>query len=65
MAAPKKVGAGLRLCVDLSHLNWYVRCEFYQAPTPAEQVASIMASEACWFTVFDAVERYHQCPLTE
>ena len=65
VVAPKKGGAGIRLCVDLSHLNRFVRREFYQAPTPAEQVASIAASQACWFTVFDALKGYHQCPLAE
>lgn len=59
---PKKDG-GIRLCVDLSHLNKFVRTEQYQSPTPLEEVASITASEARWFTVFDAAKGYHQCPL--
>ncbi|XP_043217806.1 uncharacterized protein LOC122379571 [Amphibalanus amphitrite] len=59
---PKKEG-GIRLCVDLSRLNKFVRTEQYQAPTPLEEVASIASSEAKWFTVFDAAKGYHQCPL--
>ena len=59
---PKKDG-GVRLCVDLSHLNKFVRTEQYQSPTPLEEVASITESNAKWFTVFDAAKGYHQCPL--
>ena len=40
---PKK-GGGIRLCVDLSRLNKFVRREHYQSPTPIEEVASIVAS---------------------
>ena len=65
VVAPKKGGAGVRLCVDLSQLNKYVRRELYQSPTPIEEVASIHASKAQWFTVFDALKGYHQCPLAE
>ena len=65
VVTPKKGGAGVRLCVDLSQLNKYVRRELYQSPTPIEEVASIHASEAKWFTVFDALKGYHQCPLAE
>ena len=63
VVTPKKGGAGVRLCVDLSQLNKYVRRELYQSPTPVEKVASIHASEARRFTVFDALKGYHQCPL--
>lgn len=63
VVAPKKGGNGVRLCVDLSHLNKYVRRETYQSPTPAEEVASITTSQAGWFTVFDALKGYHQCTL--
>ena len=65
VVAPKKDGRSIRLCVDLSHLNKYVKREVYQSPTPMEEVASIVASEARWFTVFDALKGYHQCPLSE
>ena len=62
VVAQKKSG-GVRLCVDLSKLNSSVRRELYQTNTPAECVASIIASEARWFAVFDAQKGYHQCPL--
>ncbi|KAF0307558.1 Transposon Ty3-I Gag-Pol polyprotein [Amphibalanus amphitrite] len=65
VVTPKKGGAGVRLCVDLSQLNKFVRRERYQSPTPIEEVASIRSSEARWFTVFDALKGYHQCPLAE
>jgi len=41
--APKKGSAKIRMCVDLSHLNRYVKRERYQSPTPAEAVADITA----------------------
>ena len=63
VVSPKKNGGGIRLCVDLSRLNASVRRELYQSSTPAECVASILASEARWFTVLDAQKGYHQCPL--
>ena len=53
------------MCVDLSCLNCYVRCELYQSFTPAEAVDNIAASSARVFTVLDAMKGYHQCPLDE
>ena len=53
------------MCVDLSYLNHYVRCEQYQSLTPAEAVADITASRAKFFTVLDAMKDYHQCQLDE
>ena len=49
--------------VDLSRLNRYVKWERYQSLTPLEAVADIAAEEARYFTVMDAVQPYHQCPL--
>ena len=43
------------MCVDLSHLNQYVKQEWYQSPCPAEAVVD--------FTILDARKGYHQCPL--
>jgi len=51
------------MCVDLSHLNWFVRREQYQSSTPAQAVADIAATKAKFFTVLDALKGYHQCPL--
>ena len=65
VVAPKKDTDRIRLCVDLSRLNRYVRREKYQSPTPAEAVADIAAEESKFFTVLDAKKGYHQCPLAE
>ena len=61
----KKDGENLRLCVDLSKLNKYVKRERYQSMTPALAVADITESCARFFTSLDAVKGYHQCPLDE
>ena len=65
VVTPKKDSERIRMCVDLSRLNRYVKRERYQSPTPAEAVADIAAEEACYFTVLDAMKGYHQCPLDE
>ena len=65
VVTPKKGTNDIRLCVDLSKLNRYVRREQYQSPTPAEAVADIAASEAQVFTVLDAKKGYHQCLMDE
>ena len=51
------------MCVDPSHHNRYVNRERYQSPTPAEAIANISAMQAMFFTVLDAMNGYHQCPL--
>ena len=51
------------MCVDLSHLNCYVKRKLYQSATPAEAVADISATKAKVFTILDAMKGYHQCPL--
>ena len=63
VVTPKKDTEGIRMCVDLSRLNKYVRRERYQSPTPAEAVADIAADKAKVFTKIDAMKAYHQCPL--
>jgi len=65
VVTPKKNTDRIRMCVDLSRLNRYVRRERYQSPTPAEAVADIAASSAQFFTVLDAIKGYHQCQLDE
>ena len=65
VVAPKKGTDRIRMCVDLSKLNRYVRRERYPSTTPAEAVADIHQSQAQFFTVFDALKGYHQCPLDE
>ena len=63
--APKKNTDEIRLCVDFTKLNKFVRREIYQSSTPAEAVAEISATEDKFFTTFDALKGYHQCPLDE
>ena len=46
VVAPKKNSDRIRMCVDLSHLNRYVKRERYQSPTPAEAIADISACQA-------------------
>ena len=59
---PKKDSDRIRMCVDLSKLNKFVRRERYPSVTPAEAIAQ---TKAKYFTVFDAMKGYHQCPLDE
>ena len=65
VVTPKKNSDRIRMCVDLSHLNKFVRRERYQSSTPAQAVADIAATDAKIFTVLDALKGYHQCPLDE
>ncbi len=65
VVAPKKDSDRIRMCVDLSKLNKFVRRERYPSIPPAEAVADIQESKAKYFTVFDALKGYHQCPLDE
>ena len=65
VVAPKKNPEEICLCVDFTKLNKFVRREIYQSSTPAEAVAEIFATEAKFFTTFDARKGYHQCPLDE
>ena len=63
MVAPKKGTDEIRICIDLSHLNQYVKRERYQSVTPAQAVANITAEKAQLFTKIDAKKGYHKCPL--
>ena len=65
MVTPKKDTDDIRMCVDLSRLNKYVKRERYQSPTPSQAVADIHANNAKLFTKLDAMKGYHQCPLHE
>ena len=65
VVTPKKGTDKIRMCVDLSHLNKFVKRERYQSPTPAQTVADIAAENAKVFTKLDALKGYHQCPLDE
>ena len=65
VVVPKKNSNRIRMCVDLSKLNKFVRRERYPSVTPAEAVADITQAKARFFTVFDALKGYHQVPLDE
>ena len=56
VVTPKKNTDRIRMCVDLSHLNRYVRREQYQTSTPAQAVADITATKARFLTVLDAMK---------
>ena len=62
VVAPKK---DICMCVDLSHLNCYVKHERCQSATPAQVIADITAENAQIITKLDAKKGYHQCPLDE
>jgi len=55
VVTPKKNSDSIQMCVDLSHLNRYVKRELYQSATPAEAVADISATKAKFFTILDAM----------
>ena len=55
----------IRLCVDLSRLNRYMKREHYHSATPAQAIADITAEKAQVFTKLDAMKGYHQCPIDQ
>ena len=65
VVAPKKGTDRIRMCVDLSKLNKFVCREHYPSTTPQEAVADPAVISQNFFTVFDALKGYHQCPLDE
>lgn len=65
IVTPKKDTDKIRMCVDLSRLNKYVKRERYQSATPSQAVADIAAESAMVFTKLDSLKGYHQCPLDE
>ena len=60
VVTPKKGTEKIRMCVDLSHLNKYVKRERYQCSTPAEAVTDIASHNAKIFIKLDALKGYHQ-----
>ncbi len=52
VVAPKKGTDGIRMCVDLSKLNKFVRRERYPSTTPAQAVADIQQTKAKLFLPF-------------
>ena len=65
VVAPKKNSDNIRLCVDYSKLNKFVKRELYSSCTPSDAVADISSQNSAFFTVFDALKGYHQCPLDQ
>lgn len=59
-----KKQSGVRLCVDLTRLNKYVRRPTYPVQSPHDAVASI-GSDASWFTTMDAKMGYFQVRIAE
>ena len=63
VVTPKKNSEDIRICVDFSKLNKYVQRELYSVCTPSDAIADISNKHSKYFTVFDALKGYHQCPL--
>ena len=63
VVTPKKGTDKIKMCVDLSRLNRFVKRERYQSATPAQAVADITAGSAKIFTKLDTLKGYHQYPL--
>ncbi|KAK3874434.1 hypothetical protein Pcinc_020639 [Petrolisthes cinctipes] len=60
---PKKP-SGVRLCVDLTRLNRYVKRPVYPVRSPHDAIASV-GPEAAWFTTLDAKMGYFQIKMAE
>ncbi|KAK3869771.1 hypothetical protein Pcinc_024945 [Petrolisthes cinctipes] len=60
---PKKP-SGVRLCVDLTRLNRYVKRPVYPVRSPHDAIASV-GPEAAWFTTLDAKMGYFQIKIAE
>ena len=62
---PKEGGkAGLRLVTDFTHLNRYVQRPVHPFPS-AGDIARGISPGSNWFCKMDAVQGYHQIPLSE
>ena len=55
---PKKDSEDIRMCVNLSRLNKYVRCKRCQSSTPAQALADIAADNTKILTKLDAMNGY-------
>ena len=60
---PKKNSEAIHICADFFQLNKYVQRELYSVCTPSDAIADISSKHLRYFTVFDALKGYHQCPL--
>ena len=64
VVVPKKGTADIRLCVDFSKINKFVKRPVNPQPTPWEIVRNLPTGTR-HFAVFDALKGYHQIPLAE
>jgi predicted aspartyl protease len=64
VVVPKKGTADIRLCIDFTKLNKFVKRPVNPQPTPWEVVRNLPTG-ARHFAVFDALKGYHQIPLAE
>ena len=64
LVVARKPNGGLRLCVNLTRLNQYVRRPSHPIRTPRDAVAEI-DPQARYFSCFDAADGYFQIPLKE
>ena len=64
MVPVSKRPSGVRLCVDFSRLNKYVKRPTYPVRTPQDAVASV-APGSRWLTTLDAKMGYFQVPIDE
>ena len=64
VVVPKKGTSDIRLCVDFTKINKYVKRPVNPQPTPWEVVRNLPTGTR-HFAVFDALKGYHQIPLAE
>ena len=64
VVVPKKGTTDIRLCVDFSKLNKFVKRPVNPQPTPWETVCNL-SHGTTHFAVFDALKGYHQIELDE
>ena len=64
MVVVEKPGGGIRICVDLTKLNKYVKRPTHPGPSPQEVVSDIPPNQR-YFSTFDAVKWHWQIPLAE
>ena len=64
VVVPKPNGNGVRICVDFTKLNKFVKRPHYPSTTPKEAVCGV-ASGSKYFSTFDATHGYWQLALDE
>ena len=64
MIVVQKPGGGIRICVDLSKLNKFVKRPTHPGASPKEVVSDIPLHQK-YFSTMDAIKGYWQVPLAE